>query len=560
MLWAIDDNDMEGVEAWAQEGLRATKLSVFRVALAMLLNVTERALEAFALLSSDPRPEDPYLRPWMEERASAAEAIGRWDDAVRAREWITELDPDGAEAWFELADACRRGGRLSSAVEAAERALELDPGHLFVRGTLGATLALQGHQDEARRVLDDALTIDPAYEFALRERAELGRSVEEAFGFLDRLARLTQDPVDVRLRRGWILLGFDRASEAVAEFHTLLADNPENVELLTMGAQCYLALGNAELAASYARQVLEIQPDGFAGLIVLGRALSAAGNTAEALIYLRRAFEVNGDDADAMGTLAAALRNADEVEEADSVIGQFVLEHPDDAQGFSHQGDHLVTLGYFDEALDPLLTSLDLNPEDAWTHNSLGWAYDYKSEADRSVAIDHFRRALELRPDNLGFRRDLADALHEDGQDAETLYVRVSEQVRANSESVSDWQWVLGWCHFRLGDLARASRHLFAATALPEVAEHARFDLGLVTLCQGDDQQAIELYESTLHLLAKWDPHRTRAPLVVARLELDVACRDWPTVGVRPATSRIAAALDAALRATPPGPQPALMV
>jgi hypothetical protein len=102
-----------------------------------------------------------------------------------------------------------------------------------------------------------------------------------------------------------------------------------------------------------------------------------------------------------------------------------------------------------------------------------------------------------------------------------------------------------------LGDLERAGRQLFAATALPTEGDIVRLDLALVSLCRGRDEEALRHYEAAVAHIRMWNPRRRRGPLRVAQLDLQTACRDWDGLGRRPAARQIKRFLAEALAAVP---------
>ena len=65
--------------------------------------------------------------------------------------------------------------------------------------------------------------------------------------------------------------------------------------------------------------------------------------------------------------------------------------------------------GSVDEALVYYLKLLELYPESAQGHNSIGVAFMVKGKLDE--AIGHFREALRIKPDHVNARYNLTHAL-----------------------------------------------------------------------------------------------------------------------------------------------------
>lgn len=85
----------------------------------------------------------------------------------------TQVDPNNAQAWFNLALTCsREEGWLSKAVKAAETACKLEPMKPSYLKLAGRVCARTGRTERARRFFEQALTwgeADPEVEAALEE-------------------------------------------------------------------------------------------------------------------------------------------------------------------------------------------------------------------------------------------------------------------------------------------------------------------------------------------------------------------------------------------------------
>src|SRR5206468_2897669 len=68
---------------------------------------------------------------------------------------------------------------------------------------------------------------------------------------------------------------------------------------------------------------------------------------------------------------------------------------PNDAEALAGLGEALLHLGKPDEAMALLHRAIAIEPDNALFHNSLGRAL---VSGDPEAAIEHFRRATELRP------------------------------------------------------------------------------------------------------------------------------------------------------------------
>lgn len=80
---------------------------------------------------------------------------------------------------------------------------------------------------------------------------------------------------------------------------------------------------------------------------------------------------------------------------------------------YQHGTEKLVNKDYT-QALDLLLKSLQLNPQDAKTENNLGMAYYFKKQIGK--AKEHLAKAIKLDPKNSDARNNLASIYLETGE------------------------------------------------------------------------------------------------------------------------------------------------
>lgn len=96
------------------------------------------------------------------ERARAAVASGKLDEAVRRCQTAIGLDPLWAGAHNGLGVASLRAHDPSRAVDEFRRAVDLEPESPRYQGNLGAALIAMGRFADAERAARKALALDPA--------------------------------------------------------------------------------------------------------------------------------------------------------------------------------------------------------------------------------------------------------------------------------------------------------------------------------------------------------------------------------------------------------------
>ncbi|MCW5625373.1 MAG: tetratricopeptide repeat protein, partial [Burkholderiales bacterium] len=104
---------------------------------------------------------DPARRAALKSRTALYLALRRTPEAWRDANTLVELQPDDADAQFNLAEAALAAGEPEAALAAANHALERRPAHVYAAIDRALALAVLGDFDAASDALDAARAIDP---------------------------------------------------------------------------------------------------------------------------------------------------------------------------------------------------------------------------------------------------------------------------------------------------------------------------------------------------------------------------------------------------------------
>jgi len=189
-------------------------------------------------------------------------------------------------------------------------------------------------------------------------------------------------------------------------FEHTLAVTPPNLRIEhNLGVA--LGLGDRyDEAAAHFEKALQIDPNFYDGLVVMGVTRAHQGRLPEAIEYFRAAIRSQPDVPKARVQLAHALWNENRDEAALEEMRRASQLAPKDADIRADFGLALAMVGTIPEAIEQLHEALRLNPNSAETHNNLGLALLASGKARES--IPEFEVALRLKPELKG----AADNLH----------------------------------------------------------------------------------------------------------------------------------------------------
>ena len=503
-------HDLGRLEEAGEAAQRAAELSpddseivLFR---ADLLWDTGRRDAAVKLVEDFGR-ELPKSDPWWGQRAIWDVSNGRWKDAMRhARRYLGAAEGASSVSEQELLVRQRRAasifvnaGRLEDAETVLRAALDRPPSPpLFEREfllLLADVLVWRGRMDEAvellagyeERIPRNAYYLEARVAWDVRHRRsdDALKHAREALNLVSRDGSGTgmeRARFEALLGEAWLAQG-DR-EQAVELLQRSLAHpgvHPpvRHVQL----ARALVEAGRLDEARAVLVRAKSQHPESFTLERELGRTLLKAGELEEGARLLRGLLDGVRWSGGLVQRLALDMADGGATQAARRLVDEALAQRPDEP-------DHWLTSGTLAER-----------------------------EGQLEESESHFRRALEIEPDNASALNSLGYTLAVHGRKLEEAVrlIRRALELRPDEGSYLD---SLGWAQFRLGRLDEAEEALLAAVGRerdPVIVMH----LGALREAQGRIAEALELYREALrHGLAE-EVERTRERVgdLEARLE-----------------------------------------
>jgi tetratricopeptide (TPR) repeat protein len=337
------------------------------------------------LIHRNPQDADArlLLGSVLAEQKDHAGALAQLEAAVRLR-------PRSAEAQNALGEAYKTFGDGKAARAPFERAAALDPNFAAAQENLGLVLLEAGELDLAAAHLDHTLhlmghTPDSAYARYLRAKVYTERNaVAQAVAELEEAVRLRPD-----FAESWSDLGQARKTllddtAALAAFERAVSLSPEDaVAQYRLGAE-YFALGRNPPAIEHLEAAVHLSPENQSALYSLQLALRAGGQA-------ERAGEIKRRLADLL--LARDRANQKSLE----------------AVQINNQGAALEKAGNLRGALEKYRAALELNPQHVGIRVNLAAALLRLGRWTEGIA--ELQEAQRREPGNESIRKALAAAL-----------------------------------------------------------------------------------------------------------------------------------------------------
>jgi tetratricopeptide (TPR) repeat protein len=330
--------------------------------------------------------------------AELEESRRHFDEARRAWEGLVRQDPDDPDALLALGRLSLRAGDAAGARAFFDQAVHLAPDDAGARVRVAFAWLDARRPAEALAVADAGLRVraDPRLLYvrglALREE----RRWDEAAASFGAVA--SGDPeVDFAAlaARVSVLAQAGRSAEALALLDPALAQNPDEIRLITARAYVLEKAGRAAEAVTWLTQALAAQPRAERLRFALGVAQDRAGDRAGAIRTMQSILEGSPDDAEAMNFVGYSwAEKGERLDEAEKLVRRAVDMEPDNGSYLDSLGWILFQRGDLQGAISTLERAEALTGPEPTILEHLGDAYHRSGrEADATKA---WRRALQV--------------------------------------------------------------------------------------------------------------------------------------------------------------------
>jgi tetratricopeptide (TPR) repeat protein len=211
------------------------------------------------------------------------------------------------------------------------------------------------------------------------------------------------------LERGLLLYQQSRHELAENELRQALAADPQDAFAHALLALCLNEREQFEEATTEVRQAIHLAPDFSFAHFAHARVLYARNHYPEARAAIEEAIRLDSTDADYFSLLASIHFDERQWPEALAAAEQGLQFDSEHIGCTNLRAMAMVKLGRKAEAGTTIDAALARNPDNAITHANQGWTWLEKGDSEK--ALEHFREALRLDPDNEWARHGIVEAL-----------------------------------------------------------------------------------------------------------------------------------------------------
>jgi tetratricopeptide (TPR) repeat protein len=176
--------------------------------------------------------------------------------------------------------------------------------------------------------------------------------------------------------------------------------------------------------------------------------------------------------------------------------------------------------------VEPLTTPIDAPSATNALLNLRGWA-DQNLPEDRYKldGEEVYRRALQIREDDLWARKGLANSLRRLGREEEAreqyeAVIKGIEELKKRDEANAYRICLCGWCYYCIGRFNEAAQCYAVGLSTAELGAAYHFDYGLILLSDAYPSTAVSQYNKGIESLKSKDPLRQCGLLYVALFDV----------------------------------------
>jgi tetratricopeptide (TPR) repeat protein len=347
-------------------------------------------------------------------------AQGKTELAGRTLAEAIGENPGDGPAHLLLGEMLNDDNRPGDAMEPLTVAVRLLPDSAEAHNALGEALSNLNSLGPARAEFEKALQLAPNMPLAhlnlgmiLAQTEELAPAAEHLDFAISKLGA-TPDSARAHYLRAKVYTDLSQVERAKAELQVAVKIAPDFAEAWSdLGEARKTLLDDAGALSAFQRAVA-LSPSDPVALARLGNELYRQGKMKAAIVELDQASRINPKDQTTLNILQAALRADGQTARADQV-----------------KADLVAVLRERDQSTQHEFAAIRLH-EDGGKLAKAG---------DLQGALDKYRRGVELAPENVGIRVDLAMALLRAGQWKEGLSQLAESMQRRPGDPVLKAAW-----------------------------------------------------------------------------------------------------------------------
>ncbi|PYX86805.1 MAG: hypothetical protein DMG68_14120 [Acidobacteria bacterium] len=370
---------------------------------------------------------------------------GKYKEAAIQFTNATQIDPNFAEAHYQLAQTALKTQNWNTAYQELDRTVQLQPDNLLAHLDLANLLIIGREYQQAQEHIDVVLAKDPrnaqahSVEANLKDRQgdmngalqEMQKAIELAPGSWDshlnlallqvkmnaldaaeasfkKAISLNPQATSAELALGYFYQQRGRGSEAEQTFRHAMQIDPKNADPRAALARLYLTQGKKTETEQLLKQTKNDLGDNPAAYRMLGDYYFATGDVDKAVSEYASLYQQHSKDVQVKKNYIQLLILKGRLDEANKLNDEILKNASADSEALIYRGQIQIRQGHPTQAAESLQQTLNSATENPIAHYHLGVAFDQMGNLAR--AESEWREAVRLNPGLVDARKALAAA------------------------------------------------------------------------------------------------------------------------------------------------------
>ena len=292
---------------------------------------------------------------------ASASKVGDTSKAINAFKNIILINPNSADAYYNMGVALKNDGQLNQGIKLFKKAILFKPNNAKAYFSIGNVLKEQGKLDQAIKSYQKAIFINPDY--------------PEAYSNI-----------------GIILQEQDKIEEAKEAYETAISINPEYEKAHSKMAVLLHSQGDLTQAIKFYQNALSLNPVNANIFYNIGTAYQTQGNLEEAIKAYKKAIFINPNNAKVYCNIGVVLQDQGKLEEAVEAFKKATFYKPDYAEVFNNIGNALKDLGDLDAAIDNFNKAVLIKPNYPDAYYNSSFVYNLRGEFEKGLKLYEWRQ------------------------------------------------------------------------------------------------------------------------------------------------------------------------
>ena len=317
---------------------------------------------------------------------------GKHSEAIKQYKKAVEIQPDYAEAWFNLGVSSSHTGDLGTAEHAYEKAIFLKENYIKAMYNLACVQESQGKSAEANHTIQKIQSVTPdtadVYYKLAQALQYLGgnENIRRAYDFFIKALEIDPNSLEIRIAYARFLADSNYIEAALEEYRNILVIEPEYEDVRVEYAQNLIKDDQIKAAETELSTILRNNPDNIPALVGMANIHRIKGEFPDAELIYNNVLKLDGLNAGALSGIATSKKFTDR---KDAIIEKLrqALEKKKSVISWYALGKIYNDLGDYDQAFVSYKSANDIK-------NSRT-DYNYKQHSDYvNKIIDIFTPVL----------------------------------------------------------------------------------------------------------------------------------------------------------------------